>query len=112
MTASGRRSAGAILVLGIKHLAGELLGIMTSGMLIDVNHNRVCMTEIVFSPKVAIRYATFDDWLVVTHLFYHLEAIVPAARFGYSACGIPDDVMADAKVNMRQRTKKPPRIGG
>lgn len=93
MTASGRRSAGLILVLGIKHLAGEFLSIMTSGMLIDVNHDRVCMTEIVFSPKVAIRYATFDDWLVVTHLFYHLEAIVPAARFGYSACGMPDDVM-------------------
>ncbi len=56
-----------IVMIGIKCLTSEFLMQTAGSMLIDINHDDIRLTEVVFAPVVTVRDAAFNDWLFMTH---------------------------------------------
>ncbi len=56
-----------IMVIRVKCFTGKFLMQTTGGMLVNVNHDSISVAEVVFSPKVAVGDAAFDNRFVLAH---------------------------------------------
>lgn len=73
-----------IMMVGVEGLPGKFLMQTTGSMLVDVNHDGIGLTEVVFSPEMTVRYAAFDDWFVMAHFFITSTCIVAPREIRYS----------------------------
>ncbi|UPK47679.1 hypothetical protein [Paenibacillus pabuli] len=77
-------------------------------MLVNVNHDGIGLTEIVFSPKVTVRDTAFDDWLLLTH-FYHLDIYCLRTAKQLFPNEMPDhDMVFYSPFPGEENAKKPP----
>ncbi|MBB6020541.1 hypothetical protein HNR77_001602 [Paenibacillus sp. JGP012] len=69
-----------IMMVGVEGLPGKFLMQTTGSMLVDVNHNGIGLTEVVFSPEMTVRYAAFDDWFVMAHFLSPRHVLLPRVK--------------------------------
>lgn len=98
-----------IVMIGIKCLSSEFLMQTAGSMLIDINHDGIRLTEVVFAPVVTVRDAAFNDWLFMTHYLsprtYCLHGNNQLFPFKMS----DDDMHLFPLPAIGQNTKKPPK---
>lgn len=64
-------------MIAIEGFPRKLRTIVLRCMLIDVDHDCLCLTEIVLSPVATIGYAAFDNRLIAIWHFDHLKLHFP-----------------------------------
>ncbi|CAI6070662.1 hypothetical protein PAECIP112173_02173 [Paenibacillus sp. JJ-100] len=66
-----------ITMIGVKRLTGKLLMQTTGSVLVNVNHDSIGLAKVVFSPKVTVGDAAFDNWFVMAHFLSPRYLLLP-----------------------------------
>jgi hypothetical protein len=66
-----------IVMIGIKCLSGKFFMQTTGSMLVNVNHDGIGLAKVIFSPKMTVGDAAFDNWFVMAHFLSPRHLLFP-----------------------------------
>ncbi len=69
-----------IMMIGVKRLSGKFLMQTTGSVLVNVNHDGIGLAKVVFSPKITVGDAAFDNWFVMAHFLSPRHLLFPPAK--------------------------------